>query len=122
MCENLIDFDNTGENVSWVGVSISWEMDGIICRAIAVQPFLPSPVCKYLQIWPSAVSNLETGHLYPLRFGGEGKEGKAHQGHTATILYSLYCEVVLFLNDIESLEWLIKKKKKKRWCYLANTQ
>lgn len=114
MCENFIDFDNAVENVSWAGVNISWEMemDAVICTAIAVQPLLPSLGSKYLQIQTSAVSNLEIGRLYPVGFGSECKEGKAYKDHTAVILYSFYCGVLLSLNDIESLGWLTKKKKK----------
>lgn len=114
MCENFIDFDNTVENLSWVGVNISWEMekDAVICTAIAVKPLLPSLGCKYLQMQTSAVSKLETGKLYPVGFGSECKESKAYKGRTTMILYSFYCEDLLSLIGIESLGWLTKKNKK----------
>lgn len=40
MCENFIDFDKILENVSWVGVIISWQMkmDAAITQQLELGP------------------------------------------------------------------------------------
>ena len=71
------------------------------------------------------MSNVENGKLYTVGFGTECKEGEAYKGHTAMIFYSFHCEVLLTLNDIESLRWLTKKpqnKTKQKLSYLPNSQ
>lgn len=106
MCENLIDFDKTLENVSWVGVIISWEMkmDAVIWTVITAWPLLPLLGGKYLQMVTSVVANLETGKLHPVGFGSEYKLARAIQPPSSSHFPVSFCFLQMTVRELNDLK------------------